>query len=106
MVDLNEKTETSETLPVEDKNWPRNFEARLKRLHNVLYEVKIVLGRAEMTLDEVESLGKDSVVETTRLSGQKAEILVNGTLFGHGEIVVIGNNCALRVTDLVKPETI
>jgi flagellar motor switch/type III secretory pathway protein FliN len=31
--------------------------------------------------------------------------MVNGTLFGRGEIVVIGDHCSLRVTDMVKPET-
>ncbi|MBT3605187.1 MAG: hypothetical protein HOE48_08925 [Candidatus Latescibacteria bacterium] len=101
-----EKTEVPETSPVVDPNWPRDVGARLKRMHHVLFEVKIVLGRTELTLDELENLGKDSVVETTSFSGQPAKILVNDTLFGRGEIAVIGDRCMLRVTDLVKPETI
>jgi len=101
-----EKEKPLDDLPVEDPNWPRNVASRLRRLNRVLFEVKIVLGRTEMTFDELENLGKDSIVETTLLSGQKAEILVNGTLFGYGEVLVIGDSCALRVTDLVTLETI
>lgn len=101
-----EKTETTETFPVVDPNWPRDVGARLKRMHHVLFEVKIVLGRTELTLDELENLGKDALVETTSFSGQPAKIMVNGTLFGHGEVAVIRDRCMLRVTDLLKPETI
>lgn len=106
---MHNNTETIDdqaTLPVEDPNWPRNIESRLKRLHHTSLEVKIVLGRAQMTVDELETLEKGSIVETKTLSGMPAEILVNGTLFGRGEIVVIGDSLSLRVTDLVKPETI
>lgn len=101
-----EKVDTPETTSVVDPNWPRDVSARLKRMHHTLYEVKVVLGRTEMTLDALESLDKDAIVTTTTLSGQPAEIRVNGTLFGFGEVVVIGDHCALRVTDLIKPETI
>lgn len=101
-----EKADTPETTLAVDPNWPRNVAARLKRMHHALYEVKIVLGRAELTLDELESLREGSLVETTALSGQPAKIMVNGTLFGLGEIVVIGDHCSLRITDLIKPDTI
>ena len=106
MLKSKEKVDKQPTLPVEDPNWPRNVESRLNRLHRTSLEVKIVLGRTQLTFDELEELGKDAIVETTALSGMPAEILVNGTLFGRGEIVVIADNCALRVTDLVKPETV
>lgn len=101
-----EKNKTPEDLPVEDPHWPRSVASRLNRLNHAQFEVKVVLGRTEMTFEELEKLGKDSIVETERFSGQPADILVNGTLFGCGEIVVVGDHCALRITDLKKPETI
>jgi flagellar motor switch protein FliN/FliY len=105
MLTEKEKVEDGPMTPVDDPHWPRNLEYRLRRLHRTSLEVKIVLGRTQLTLDELEALGKGSIVETTTLSGQPAEIMVNGTLFGRGEIVVIGDHCSLRVTDMVKPET-
>ena len=45
-----------------------------------------------------------NVVETQKLSGQPMEIMVNGRLFGKGEVVVVGDNLAIRITDLHKPE--
>ncbi len=106
MLKTKKTVDAQPTLPVEDPNWPRSVESRLKRLHRASLEVKIVLGRTQLTFGELEALDKDAIIETTALSGMPAEILVNGTLFGRGEIVVIGDNCALRVTDLVKPETV
>lgn len=98
------KKEAEESVIQEDPNWPRELEPRLNRLQKASMDVKVVLGRTELTLSQLSNLNEGSIVETRTLSGMPVEILVNGTLFGRGEIIVIGDNMAVRVTDLVKPE--
>ncbi len=88
----------------EDPFWPRELEDRLNRLHKTTMEVKVVLGRAQLTLDQISQLKAGTIVETSTLSGQPMEVLVNGTLFGKGEIIVIGDRLAVRITWLLKPE--
>lgn len=90
----------------EDPRWPRDVEARLKRLGNAALEVKFVLGRARLTLEQLAALKKDSLIETSTLSGMRINMLVNGVLFGQGEIVVIGNKMAFRISDLYKTAAI
>ncbi len=88
----------------EDPNWPRELEPRLDRLQNAMMDIKVVLGRTSMTLSNLSELKEGSIVETHKLSGQPLDIIVNGTLFGCGEVLVVGDNLALRVTELLKPE--
>lgn len=87
-----------------DPNWPRNLDARLKRVGKATMEVVIELGRRRIPLAQLADMKEGSVVELEKLSGQPMEIMVNGALFGHGEIVVVGDNLAVRVTELVAPE--
>jgi len=87
-----------------DPNWPRDLATRLKRIGRASMEVTIELGRARLPLEQVANAKEGSLVQLEKLSGQPMEILVNGVLFGHGEIVVVGDNLAVRVTELIGPE--
>ena len=98
------RKEAETDAPQADPNWPRDVEARLNRLQKASMDIKVVLGRTRLSLAELNALEDGSVVETNTLSGMPIDILVNNTLFARGEIVVVGDNMAVRVTDLVKPE--
>ena len=103
MLRTKEKPSKIDLEHAEDPHWPRDLETRLKRLGSTSFEVKIVLGSTQLALEEIDKLKEGSIVETRKLSGQPAEIMVNGTLFGHGELIVIGDELALRINNLVKP---
>ena len=76
----------------------------LARLGNVELEVAVELGRKEVTLDEVRSLKKDSVIGFQKLAGEAFDILINGRVFAEGEVVVVTDMMAVRVTRLVDCE--
>ena len=63
----------------------------------------IELGRTTMLIRDIIKLVPGSVVELDKLSGEPVDILVNGRLFAHGEVVVVDENFAVRVTELVAP---
>lgn len=71
---------------------------------NVSLTVSIELGRVEKTVKEVLELREGSLIETEKLSGMPMEVMVNGQLFGRGEVVVVGDSLAIRITELVKTE--
>ena len=74
------------------------------RFDDVTLEIAIELGRVTKPIREILDWKEGAIVETRKLSGQPMEIMVNGKLFGRGEVVVVGDNLAIRITDLIKPE--
>ncbi|MSS72318.1 MAG: hypothetical protein EXS64_12625 [Candidatus Latescibacteria bacterium] len=71
---------------------------------NVSLTVSIELGRVEKTVQEVLELKEGALIETEKLSGMPMEVLVNGQLFGRGEVVVVGDSLAIRITELIKED--
>ncbi len=65
--------------------------------------VCVVLGRARMTLQELLRMEPGELIQTDRVSGQPVDVLVNGRLFCRGEIVVVGEQLAVRVTEFPGP---
>lgn len=78
--------------------------ANLDVILNIPVEVSLELGRAKMDLRDLLLLGQGSVVELERMIDEPLDVLVNGTLVAHGEVVVVDNKFGIRLTDIVSPE--
>lgn len=78
--------------------------ANLDVILNIPVEVSLELGRAKMDLRDLLQLGQGSVVELERMIDEPLDVLVNGTLVAHGEVVVVDNKFGIRLTDIVSPE--
>jgi flagellar motor switch protein FliN/FliY len=61
------------------------------------------IGRTRLTIGELLSLGKGSIVELQRMTDEPMDVLVNGTLVAHGEAVVVGERFGIRLTDVISP---
>ena len=72
-------------------------------LLDVPMRVTVELGRTEMTIKEILGLGEGSIIELNKLAGEPVDILVNDKLIAQGEVVVIDENFAVRVTKIVTP---
>lgn len=70
-------------------------------LREVDVRLSVELGRTDMKLKDVLSLGEDSVVMLDRLTDELLDVMVNGKLIGRGEIVAQGNRFGLRIVELV-----
>ncbi len=75
---------------------------------DVLLDVPITLqleiGRAKISIRNLLSYTQGSVIEMDRLAGEPLDVLVNGTLIAHGEVVVINDKFGVRLTDVVSPQ--
>ena len=67
--------------------------------------VSIEVGRATCTLDELLQFGENSMVELDRVVGEPVDILLNDGVVARGEVVTVGENFGVRVTELVNKET-
>jgi hypothetical protein len=43
------------------------------------------------------------MIELDRLAGEPLDVLVNGTLIAHGEVVVVNEKFGIRLTDVISP---
>jgi flagellar motor switch protein FliN/FliY len=74
---------------------------------DVVMDVPVTLaleiGRAHVTIRSLLSYTQGSVIELERLAGEPLDVLVNGTLIAHGEVVVVNDKFGVRLTDVVSP---
>jgi flagellar motor switch protein FliN/FliY len=74
---------------------------------DIVQDVKVTLsmelGRTKLTIRELLQLSQGSVVELDRMVDEHMDVLVNGTLVAHGEVVVIDDKFGIRLTDIVQP---
>ena len=97
------ETPIPDVIPGGDRNWPREVDARLDRIGDAEMDIAVLLGRRRIPLEDVLNAEAGTVYELEKTNGMPMEILVNGTLFGYGEIVVVGDRLAIRVVQLLKP---
>ena len=71
-------------------------------LHDVVMELTAELGRTRMTVRDLLGLQPGTVVELDRLAGSPADLLVNGRLIARGEVVVVDEEYALKITELLS----
>jgi len=73
-------------------------ELSLQQLSDVPIPVTVQLGRVRLTLGELCRLKSGALLELDRESHEPADILVNGKIVAHGEIVTIDNHYGVRIT--------
>jgi len=70
-------------------------------LGDIPVEVVIELGRTQMVLRDLAGLDVDDVVELDQPMDKPLDVVVGGKLIARGELVMVGDRMALRVTELV-----
>ena len=78
-------------------------EANLDVILDIPVTLSMEIGRTEITINDLLQLGQGSVVELGRLAGEPMDVMVNGTLIAHGEVVVVDEKFGIRLTDVISP---
>jgi flagellar motor switch protein FliN/FliY len=65
--------------------------------------ISMEVGNTEITIRNLLQLSQGSVIELDRLAGEPLDVLVNGTLIAHGEVVVVNEKFGIRMTDVISP---
>ena len=77
-------------------------EVNLDVLLDIPVTLSVEIGRTRQTIRNLLQLNQGSVVELDRLAGEPMDVLVNGTLIAHGEIVVVNEKFGIRLTDVIS----
>ena len=70
-------------------------------LSDVDLNVKVELGRTQLTVDEILRLTKGYVVELDKLAGDPVDILVNEQLIARGEVLVVNDSFCVRINEII-----
>ncbi|MCY7404473.1 MAG: flagellar motor switch protein FliN [Cryobacterium sp.] len=79
----------------------RSVMGNLGRINNVEMTLTVEIGRTRMSVRDVLNLEPGAVIELDRSAGAPADILLNGRLIAHGEIVVVDQDYAVRITQIL-----
>jgi len=94
----------AELAPLEDEG-PNigSEEANLDVILDIPVTISMEIGRTKINIRNLLQLNQGSVVELDRLAGEPLDVLVNGTLIAHGEVVVVNEKYGIRLTDVISP---
>lgn len=74
---------------------------------DVILDIPVTLsmevGSTEISIRNLLQLNQGSVIELDRLAGEALDVMVNGTLVAHGEVVVVNDKFGIRLTDIISP---
>lgn len=76
---------------------------KLSRINDVEMNLTVEIGRTRLPVRDVLGLEPGTVVELDRSAGAPADILLNGRLIAYGEVVVVDQDYAVRVTRIIDP---
>ena len=77
-------------------------EVNLDVILDIPVTIAMEIGRTTVNIRNLLQLNQGSVVELDRLAGEPMDVLVNGTLIAHGEVVVVNDKFGIRLTDVIS----
>ncbi|MDC5703588.1 flagellar motor switch protein FliN [Vibrio europaeus] len=75
---------------------------KLDTILDIPVTISMEVGRSQISIRNLLQLNQGSVVELERLAGESLDVLVNGTLIAHGEVVVVNDKFGIRLTDVIS----
>ncbi|KKD01155.1 MULTISPECIES: flagellar motor switch protein FliN [Photobacterium] len=88
---------TDESTPISDEE-----RRRLDSIMDIPVTISMEVGRTKISIRNLLQLNQGSVVELDRVAGESLDVLVNGTLIAHGEVVVVNDKFGIRLTDVIS----
>ena len=76
----------------------------LETILEIPVTMSMEVGQTHISIRNLLQLNQGSVVELDRVAGEPLDVLVNGTLVAHGEVVVINEKFGIRVTDVISAQ--
>ncbi len=94
-VELEELNEEQTPISAEEKR-------KLDTILDIPVTISMEVGRSRIPIRNLLQLNQGSVVELDRMAGESLDVLVNGTLIAHGEVVVVNDKFGIRLTDVIS----
>ncbi|MBA6340510.1 flagellar motor switch protein FliN [Colwellia sp. MB02u-10] len=76
--------------------------SKLDAILDIPVTISMEVGRSHISIRNLLQLNQGSVVELDRVAGESLDVMVNGTLIAHGEVVVVNDKFGIRLTDVIS----
>ncbi|MCC2615153.1 flagellar motor switch protein FliN [Aestuariibacter halophilus] len=86
----------------EDKPITAEEKRKLDTILDIPVTISMEVGRSQISIRNLLQLNQGSVVELDRVAGEPLDVLINGTLIAHGEVVVVNDKFGIRLTDVIS----
>ena len=73
-------------------------------LFDVQLSIVVEVGRTQMLISDLLELEEKSIVELESMVGQPLDIRANDLLVARGEVIVVNEKFAVRITDIISPD--
>ena len=93
--ELDELSDTSNELNEDESR-------KLETILDIPVNISMEVGRSKISIRNLLQLNQGSVVELDRVAGEPLDVLINGTLIAHGEVVVVNDKFGIRLTDVIS----
>jgi flagellar motor switch protein FliN/FliY len=101
--DVDDLVSAVELHEFEDQKSATSTNPDLDVILDIPVSISMEVGRTSITIRNLLQLNQGSVIELDRLAGEPLDVLVNGTLIAHGEVVVVNEKFGIRMTDVISP---
>ena len=73
-------------------------------LFDVQLSIIVEVGRVQMLISDLLELDEESIIELDSMVGQPLDIRANDLLVARGEVIVVNEKFAVRITDIISPD--
>ena len=73
-------------------------------LFDVQLSIIVEVGRTQMLISDLLELEEQSIIELDSMVGQPLDIRANDLLVARGEVIVVNEKFAVRITDIISPD--
>jgi flagellar motor switch protein FliN/FliY len=98
------EVETAELEVLSEDKSPITVEEKRKldTILDIPVTISMEVGRSQISIRNLLQLNQGSVVELDRVAGEPLDVMINGTLIAHGEVVVVNDKFGIRLTDVIS----
>ena len=86
------------------KPTPVSGDIDINFLFDVQLSIIVEVGRVQMLISDLLELDEESIIELDSLVGQPLDIRANDLLVARGEVIVVNEKFAVRITDIISPD--
>ena len=90
----------------QDINLSGSQKDNLQLLMDVPLQISVEIGSAKRKVKDILEFTQGTIIELERQAGAPVDIIVNGNLIAKGDVVVIDDNFAVRITEIIKSKLI
>lgn len=99
---MNEKRKESQEFSELSRESNAPEAKKLDFILDIPLQIAVELGRTEMVVSDLLKLAQGSIVELPKSAGQTLDVLANKQLIARGEVVVVNDKYAIRITEIVS----